>query len=83
VVEVVGMARANHPGRGVHGRKSTCALRGVVAPSTFKEIWPGSVLIIWVKAAGAREGRAINETRYDVASLRTMGKALQIHVRGR
>ena len=36
-----------------------------------------------VKAGGAREGRAINETRYDVASLHTTGKALQKYVRGR
>jgi hypothetical protein len=76
VIEVVGMAMRNYPDGGGHGREGTCTLRAVVAPSTIKEIWPGSFLIIWVKAAGAREGRAINETRYVVTSLRTTGKAL-------
>lgn len=50
---------------------------------TIKEIWPGSALIISVKSAGTREGRAINETRYNVTSLRTTAKALLQHVRDR
>ena len=53
------------------------------APTTIKEIWPGSALIISVKSAGTREGRAINETRYYVTSLRTAAKALLQHVRDR
>jgi hypothetical protein len=40
-------------------------------------------LIISVRSAGTREGRAINETRYDVTSLRTTAKALLRHVRDR
>jgi hypothetical protein len=66
-----------------HGRTSTWTLRAMEAPTTIKEIWPGSALIISVKSAGTREGRAINETRYDVTSLRTTAKALLQHVRDR
>lgn len=47
---------------------------------TIKEIWPGSALIISVRSAGTREGRAINETRYYVTSLRTTASALLQHV---
>ena len=57
-----------------HGRESTWTLRAVEAPTTIKEIWPGSALIISVRSAGTREGRAINETRYYVTSLRTTAK---------
>jgi predicted transposase YbfD/YdcC len=66
-----------------HGRESTWTLRAVEAPTMIKEIWPGSALIISVKSAGTREGRAINETRYYVTSLRTTAKALLQHVRDR
>jgi predicted transposase YbfD/YdcC len=66
-----------------HGRESTWTLRAVEAPTTIKEIWPGSALIISVRSAGTREGRAINETRYYVTSLRTTEKALLQHVRDR
>jgi len=66
-----------------HGRESTWTLRAVEAPTTIKEIWPGSALIISVKSAGTREGRAINETHYYVTSLRTTAKALLQHVRDR
>jgi hypothetical protein len=55
----------------------------VEAPTAIKEIWPGSALIISVKSAGSREGRAINETRCYVTSLRTTAKALLQHVRDR
>ncbi len=40
-------------------------------------------MTISVRSAGTREGRAINETRYDVTSLRTTAKALLQHVRDR
>ena len=66
-----------------HGRESTWTLRAVEAPTTIKEIWPGSALIISVRSAGTHEGRAINETRYYVTSLRTTAKALLQHVRDR
>ena len=36
-----------------------------------------------MRSAGTREGRAINETRYYVTSLRTTAKALLQHVRDR
>jgi predicted transposase YbfD/YdcC len=66
-----------------HGRESTWTLRAVEAPTTIKEIWPGSALIISVRSAGTREGRAINETRYYVTSMRTTAKAMPQHVRDR
>lgn len=66
-----------------YGRTSTWTLRAMEAPTTIKEIWPGSALIISVRSAGTREGRAINETRYYVTSLRTTAKALLQHVRDR
>jgi len=47
-----------------HGRESTWTLRAMETPEWIKEIWPGSALIISVKSADTREGRAINETRY-------------------
>lgn len=40
-------------------------------------------MIISVRSAGTREGRAINETRYYVTSLCTTAKALLQHVRNR
>jgi hypothetical protein len=66
-----------------HGRTSTWTLRAMEAPTTIKEIWPGSALIIAVRSVGTREGRPIDETRYYITSLRTTAKALLQHVRDR
>ncbi|WP_411872240.1 ISAs1 family transposase [Vulcanococcus limneticus] len=66
-----------------HGRTRTWTLRAIEAPTTIKEIWPGSALIIAVRSVGTREGRPIEETRYYVTSLRTTAKALLQHVRDR
>ncbi|MFN9695352.1 MAG: ISAs1 family transposase [Synechococcaceae cyanobacterium] len=75
-----------------HGRTSTWTLRATEAPTTIKEIWPGSALIIAVQSVGKGEGRPIEESRYYVfaertyrcdTSLRTTAKALLQHVRDR
>jgi hypothetical protein len=53
------------------------------APEWVVEQWPGSATIIAVRSHGIRDGKATDETRYYVSSLRTGAKALLRHVRDR
>jgi hypothetical protein len=59
-----------------HGRDITWTLRAMPAPEWVVEHWPGSATIIAVRSQGIREGKAVDETRYYVTSLRTGADAL-------
>ena len=65
------------------GRDLTWSLRGRPAPPWVVENWPGSATILAVRCKGTRDGKAVDETRYYVTSLRTAAKALLQHVRDR
>ncbi|MCP9808479.1 ISAs1 family transposase [Cyanobium sp. HWJ4-Hawea] len=65
------------------GRDLTWTLRGMPAPEWVVENWPGSATILAVRCKGTRDGKAVDETRYYVTSLRTGAKALLLHVRYR
>jgi predicted transposase YbfD/YdcC len=65
------------------GRDLTWTLRGMPAPEWVAENWPGSATILAVRCKGTRDGKAVDETRYYVSSLRTSAKALLQHVRDR
>ncbi len=65
------------------GRDLTWTLRGMPAPEWCVENWPGSATILAVRSKGIREGKAVDEIRYDVTSLRTSAQALLQHVRDR
>ena len=66
-----------------HGRDITWTLRAMPAPEWVVEHWPGSATIIAVRSQGIRDGKAVDETRYYVTSLRTGADALLRHVRQR
>ena len=53
------------------------------APEWVAENWPGSATVLVVRCKGTRDGKAVDETRYYVTSLRTSAKALLQHVRDR
>ena len=53
------------------------------APKWVIEQWPGSATIIAVRSQGIRDGRPVDENRYDVSSLRTSAKALPRLIRQR
>jgi len=55
----------------------------MAAPEWVVEQWPGSATIIAVRSHGIRDGKATDETRYYVTSLRIGAKALLRHVRDR
>lgn len=55
----------------------------MAAPEWVVEQWPGSATIIAVHSHGIRDGKATDETRYYVTSLRTGAKALLRHDRDR
>jgi hypothetical protein len=65
------------------GHDLTWTLRGMAAPEWVVENWPGSATILAVRCKGRRDGKPVDETRYDVTSLRTTAKALLQHVRER
>lgn len=65
------------------GRDLTWTLRGMPAPDWVVENWPGSATILAVRCKGTRDGKAVDETRHYVTSLRTSAKALLQHVRDR
>ena len=65
------------------GRDLTWTLRGMPEPDWVMENWPGSATILAVRCKGSRHGKAVNETRYYVTSLRTTATALLLHVRHR
>ena len=65
------------------GRDLTWTLRGMPAPQWVVENWPGSAAILAVRCKGTRHGKAVDETRYYVTSLRTTATALLQHVRDR
>jgi predicted transposase YbfD/YdcC len=53
------------------------------APEWVMEQWPGSATIIAVRTHGTREGKAQDETRYYVSSLRTGAKPMLKAIRQR
>lgn len=53
------------------------------APEWVVENWRGSATIMAVRCKGVREGKPIDETRFNVTSLRTTAKALLQYVRDR
>ena len=65
------------------GRDFTWSLRGMPAPEWVVENWPGSATILAVRCRGTRDGKPVDEIRYDVTSLRTSARSLQQHVRDR
>lgn len=65
------------------GRDLTWTLRGMPAPDWVMENWPGCATILAVRCKGSRHGKAVDETRYYVTSLRTTATALLQHVRDR
>jgi predicted transposase YbfD/YdcC len=65
------------------GRDLTWTLRGMPAPQWVVENWPGSATVLAVCCRGTRDGKAVDETRYYVMSLRTTSTALLQHVRDR
>jgi hypothetical protein len=65
------------------GRHITWTLQAMPAPEWLMEQWPGSATIIAVRSQGIRDGRPIDETRFDVTSLRTVAKAWLQHIRDR
>ena len=75
-----------------HGRDITWTFWGMPAPEWVVENWPGSATVIAVRSRGTRQGKSIDETRYQVFAertsrcdtrLRTGADALQRHVRDR
>ncbi len=65
------------------GRDLTWTLRGMPAPDWVVENWPGSATVLAVCCRGTRDGKAVDETRYYVTSLRSTATALLQHVRNR
>jgi len=65
------------------GRNLTWTLRGMPAPELVAENWPGSASVLAVRCQGIRIGDVVDETHYNVTSLRASGKALLQHVRVR
>ena len=53
------------------------------APDWVIKNWPGSATVVEVRSQGRRAGKTVDETRYDVTSLRTSANALLRHVRDR
>jgi hypothetical protein len=65
-----------------HGRDITWTLRAMPAPEWVAENWPGSATVIAV-LQGNHDGKAVDETRDDVTSLRTGAEALLRQMRDR
>ena len=65
------------------GRVLTWTLRGMPAPAWVMEKWPGRATILEVRCKGTRDGKPVDETRYNVSSLRAGAEALLQHVRDR
>lgn len=63
------------------GRNLTWALRGMPVPEWVAEIWSGTATILALRCKGSRDGKAVDETRYNISSLRTSAQALMEHVR--
>ncbi len=51
------------------------------APQWMIKDWPGGATNLTVRWKGTRDGKLIDEIRYNVTSLRTGAKALLMHVR--